>query len=241
MAEQVTPYSSGEEKKAQVRTMFNRIAGRYDLLNRILSLGIDIYWRNVAIRALKRYKPGRILDVACGTGDFSIAALKTGAKEIIGVDIADQMLEKGNAKMQRKGLQDRIRLEHGDSEALVFPDEHFDAVTVAFGVRNFGDLEKGLNEMRRVLKKGAPVFILEFSTPHVFPVKQLYQFYFSTILPALGRLISGDAKAYTYLYESVKAFPERAAFTDILKRCGYTQCRYKRLSFGICSLYMAEK
>ncbi len=241
MSEPVTPYKTSASKKEEVRTMFDNIAGRYDFLNRVLSLRIDVAWRNKAIRILKSYKPAHVLDVACGTGDFSIAALKSGASQVTGVDISEKMLEAGRVKLRDKQLNDRITLLSGDSEQLQFDTGTFDAATVAFGVRNFEQLDKGLEEMFRVLKPGSPVVILEFSKPRVFPVKQLYHFYFSTILPLIGRLVSGDARAYTYLFESVSAFPEGEAFLSHLRKAGFKNCQVKRLTFGICSLYSGEK
>jgi len=241
MPEPVTPYKTSASKKEEVRTMFDNIAGRYDLLNRVLSLRIDVAWRNRAIRLLKQYRPQHILDVACGTGDFSIAALKSGATRVTGVDISEKMLAAGRVKLEKKALDDRITLVSGDSEQLDFADNSFDAVTVAFGVRNFEHLDKGLAEICRVLKPGAPVVILEFSKPASFPVKQLYHFYFSTILPLIGRLVSGDARAYTYLFESVSAFPEGEDFLQHLRKAGFRACSSKRLTFGICSLYSGEK
>ena len=241
MPETVTPYKSEETKKEQVKTMFDRIAPRYDLLNRVLSFGVDIYWRNRAIRELRKYKPKQIIDVACGTGDFGIAALKLNPDKITGIDISVEMLEKGNDKIKKKKLEDRIELVAGDSENLQFETNTFDACTVAFGVRNFENLDKGLEEINRVLKPGSPIAVLEFSSPKIFPVKQLYHFYFSTILPFAGRLLSKDAKAYTYLYESVKAFPEGDVFVGHLQKAGFKNCYYKRLTFGICSLYIGEK
>lgn len=241
MPQQVTPYKSSASKKEEVRTMFDNIAGKYDFLNRVLSLRIDVAWRNKAVKMLKTYKPQHILDVACGTGDFSIAALKTGAAKVTGVDISEKMLEAGRKKMQAAKLSDRIELVTGDSEHLQFPDHTFDAATVAFGVRNFEDLDKGLREMNRVLKPGAPIVVLEFSKPRAFPVKQLYHFYFSTILPLIGRLISGDARAYTYLFESVSVFPEGDDFLKHMHNAGFKNCKAKRLTFGICSMYSGEK
>ncbi len=241
MPETVTPYESDTSKKEQVKSMFNNIAGRYDLLNRILSLGIDVQWRNRAISELKKYHPEKILDVACGTGDFTIASLKTGAKKITGVDISEQMLEEGRKKILKKKLNKTIELVFGDSEHLQFESNSFDACTVAFGVRNFEHLDNGLSEMYRVLKNKAPLIVLEFSRPKKFPVKQFYSFYFSTILPAIGRLVSGDSRAYTYLFESVSVFPEGDDFINHLKQAGFKNCTCRRLTFGICSLYIAEK
>lgn len=241
MPETVTPYKTKETKKEQVKTMFDRIAPRYDLLNRVLSFGIDVYWRNRAIRELKKYHPEQIIDVACGTGDFSLAALKLNPQKITGIDISVEMLEKGNKKIREKHLENKIEFMAGDSENLQFAANTFDACTVAFGVRNFENLDKGLKEIYRVLHPGAPISVLEFSSPKQFPVKQLYHFYFSTILPFAGRLLSKDAKAYTYLYESVKAFPEGDEFIGHLQKAGFKNCYCKRLTFGICSLYIGEK
>lgn len=241
MSEPVTPYHTKASKKEEVRNMFDNIAGRYDLLNRVLSLRIDVYWRNKAVAFLKPFKPAHILDVACGTGDFSIAALKTGAQKVTGVDISEKMLAAGRVKMKERGLDGKIALETGDSEQLQYATATFDAATVAFGVRNFEQLDKGLAEMQRVLKPGAPIVILEFSKPRVFPVKQLYHFYFSTILPLIGRLVSGDARAYTYLFESVSAFPDGNDFLDHMNKAGFTSCAAKRLTFGICSMYTGLK
>ena len=241
MSEPVTPYKTSASKKEEVRSMFDNIAGKYDFLNRILSLRIDVAWRNRAVRILKTYKPVHVLDVACGTGDFSIAALKSGAKQVTGVDISENMLASGRKKLAAKGLTDKIQLLTGDSEQLQFENDRFDAATVAFGVRNFEHLDKRLQEMYRVLKPGAPIVVLEFSKPKSFPVKQLYHVYFSTILPAIGRLISGDPRAYTYLFESVSAFPEGEQFLQHLRNAGFKSCKVNRLTFGICSLYSAEK
>jgi len=241
MPDTVTPYKTEETKKQQVQAMFDRIAPRYDLLNRVLSLGIDMQWRKKAIGELKKYKPKQIIDIACGTGDLSIAALKLYPVKVTGVDISQEMLEKGREKIRRKKLENKSELVEGDSERLQFGDRTFDACTVAFGVRNFEHLEKGLKEIHRVLSNGAPVAVLEFSSPKVFPVKQLYHFYFSTILPFAGRLLSNDAKAYTYLYRSVQAFPEGDTFLAHLQQAGFRNCYFKRLTFGICTLYIGEK
>lgn len=241
MHDQITPYQSDATKKEQVRNMFDNIAPKYDLLNRMLSLGIDQYWRRSALKKLRQYQPGHVLDVACGTGDFSIAALKYGVHEVTAVDLSAEMLSKGRDKVHSKGLESKIKMVQGDSEELAFPDDTFDAATVAFGVRNFEHLEAGLRDIRRVLKPGAPLLILEFSRPKVFPVKQLFQFYFRTICPLVGRLVSGDGKAYTYLYESVQAFPEREQMADILQQQGYRSVQWRTYTFGICALYIGEK
>ncbi|MEZ5198682.1 MAG: bifunctional demethylmenaquinone methyltransferase/2-methoxy-6-polyprenyl-1,4-benzoquinol methylase UbiE [Bacteroidales bacterium] len=228
-------------KKQQVRTMFNSIANSYDFLNHFLSAGVDYSWRKKAIRMLGKNKPETILDVATGTGDLAIEALKIKPEKIIGVDIAEDMLAVGRKKLKEKDPNEIITLEQGDSENLRFNEFTFDAVMVAFGVRNFENLEKGLSEMHRVLKKGGEVLILEFSKPAKFPVKQFYAFYFRFILPTLGRIISGDKSAYTYLPESVSAFPAGKAFTDVLDKVGFRQTECKPLTFGIATIYTGKK
>lgn len=238
----VTPYNAEESKKAQVERMFDKIAPRYDFLNRVLSLGIDVWWRKRALRYLKGRPAAELLDVATGTADVAImAARMLGSERIVGVDIANQMLELGREKIRQAGLDAVIRLETGDSEALHFSDASFDAVTVAFGVRNFENLEKGLSEMRRVLRPGGRLVILEFSRPRLFPIKQLYNGYFKYVLPLIGRLTSRDIRAYTYLFESVQAFPEGADFLTILSKTGYQNAQCERLTLGICSIYTAER
>jgi demethylmenaquinone methyltransferase / 2-methoxy-6-polyprenyl-1,4-benzoquinol methylase len=238
----VVPYKDKETgKKEQVAEMFNNISPKYDFLNHFLSLGIDILWRKKAVKILKKYKPNNLLDIATGTGDFAIEALKAGPKSIIGVDISEGMLNVGKQKLKDRGLDNVISLELGDSEDLRFEDESFDAVIVAFGVRNFENLTKGLAEIHRVLRKDGVLIVLEFSKPTVFPVKQLYQFYFRYILPTLGKLISKDNSAYTYLPESVNAFPNGKAFTDLLENLNYKNTQCKSLSLGISSIYIGEK
>lgn len=232
---------SDQRKKEQVAGMFDRIAGKYDFLNHFLSLGIDKTWRRKAVDTLKGIAPRTILDVATGTGDFAVAALKLNPEKITGIDISRGMLEIGKAKVKKLGLEDKIELLRGDSEALPFPAASFDAVTCAYGVRNFEDLAAGLKEMCRVLKPGGKVTILEFSKPSSFPVKQFYGFYFRYILPGLGKLVSRDKTAYTYLPESVAAFPEGSAFCAILEECGYHKAHARPLAFGITTLYTAEK
>jgi demethylmenaquinone methyltransferase/2-methoxy-6-polyprenyl-1,4-benzoquinol methylase len=229
-------------KKEQVEQMFDSISGRYDFLNRFLSLGIDKWWRKTTVRMISTYHPELILDVATGTADLALAAYKyTKAKEIIGIDLSEGMLSKGREKIDKKGLSHRIHLKKGDSESLPFADNMFDAVTVGFGVRNFEHLEQGLSEIYRVIKTGGVLAVLEFSKPTIFPIKQLYQLYFTVILPTWGRLISGNSKAYTYLPESVKAFPDGVLFLDILRDLGFKEGQQKKLTFGICSLYTAIK
>lgn len=242
MAQQVKPYNESESKKRQVSTMFNRIAPYYDFLNRLLSLGIDTIWRKKAIKQLDKAHAKVILDVATGTADLALEASKQLTTEkIVGLDISNEMLEVGREKIKRKGLSELITLQEGDSENLPFSDNTFDAITVAFGVRNFENLEKGLKEMYRVMKPGGKVVILEFSRPRIFPFKQLYNFYFRNILPAIGKLTSKDPKAYRYLYESVQAFPDGDAFLSILENLGYKSNRCIPLTLGVCSIYTATK
>ncbi|GAB5539270.1 MAG: bifunctional demethylmenaquinone methyltransferase/2-methoxy-6-polyprenyl-1,4-benzoquinol methylase UbiE [Salibacteraceae bacterium] len=240
-AESVKPYNEGAAKKAQVAEMFNNISGRYDLLNHILSLNIDKLWRRKAVRLLAPYKPKHILDVATGTGDFAVELMRLQPEHIRGIDISSGMLEVGKTKMIRRNLEDKITLELGDAEAIDAETDTFEAVTVAFGVRNFENLKLGLQEINRVLKPGFPLAVLEFSKPRSFPWKQLYNFYFSTILPLIGKTVSKDARAYTYLPESVKAFPEGSEFMDFLSNAGFKNIREYRLTFGIATIYIADK
>lgn len=238
----VTPYKDSEQqKKQQVEQMFDNIAPRYDFLNHFLSLGIDKLWRRKAIRILSNYKSDDLLDVATGTGDFAIAASRLNPKKITGFDISEQMLAVGRTKVKRLGLDGMIEFRKGDSEAMPFQNEQFDAITVAFGVRNFENLEIGLTEFYRVLKSDGVVVILEFSKPKYFPMKQLYLFYFFKILPFIGRMVSKDSSAYSYLPESVIAFPDDQKFLSILEKIGFSRtCQY-RLTFGIATIYIAQK
>jgi demethylmenaquinone methyltransferase / 2-methoxy-6-polyprenyl-1,4-benzoquinol methylase len=239
---QVTPYKeSSQQKKQQVEQMFDNIAPRYDFLNHFLSLGIDKIWRRKAIRILSKFQTGLLLDVATGTGDFAIAASKLNPLKIVGFDISEQMLTVGKMKVERLGLGNVIEFVKGDSEAMPFPDQEFDAITVAFGVRNFENLEKGLCEFYRVLKQNGVAVILEFSKPKNFPFKQFYFFYFFTILPFVGRLVSKDRSAYSYLPESVMVFPDDQSFLTILRNCGFSRSSQKRLTFGIATIYIAQK
>lgn len=238
----VVPYhDSVATKKEQVATMFNNISNRYDLLNRLLSFGIDIWWRKRAIGQLRKSKPRIILDIATGTGDLAFEALSLNPEKIIGIDISEGMLEMGRKKVQKRGLEHMIQLQLGDSEKLRFPDASFDAVMVSFGVRNFENLERGLEEIFRVLKPGGQVMILEFSKPKNQLIKILYGFYNQTLLPWLGRMVSGDSSAYTYLPESVAAFPEGDAFVNILTSTGFQSSKALPLTFGISSVYTAFK
>lgn len=238
----VVPYKDKDtKKKEQVAEMFNNISGKYDFLNHFLSLGIDILWRKKAVRILKKYQPKTILDIATGTGDFAIEALAVNPTSIIGVDISEGMLNVGKEKLKSRKLDHIISLELGDSENLRFEDNAFDAVIVAFGVRNFENIPKGLSEIHRVLKKDGVLIVLEFSKPTLFPFKQLYQFYFRYILPTIGKLISKDNSAYTYLPESVDAFPNGKAFTDLLDSLNYKNTKCTSLTLGISSIYIGEK
>jgi demethylmenaquinone methyltransferase/2-methoxy-6-polyprenyl-1,4-benzoquinol methylase len=238
----VVPYKNDEAtKKVQVARMFDSISGNYDFLNHFLSLGIDIRWRKKAIRQLVDLKPKMILDVATGTGDFAIEALRLNPEKVIGVDISEGMLQIGRQKMIDKGHNKKIELMSGDSENLPFEENKFDAVIVAFGVRNFENLEQGLAEMLRVIRPGGRVVVLEFSKPRQFPMKQFYSFYFRYILPKVGRFFSHDASAYTYLPESVQAFPDGDDFLKILTKLGYKNATCRPLTFGISSLYIASK
>jgi len=239
---EIKPYSNSTKgKKDQVAEMFDNIAPRYDFLNHFLSFGIDKVWRRKAIRLLMKHSPSTILDVATGTGDFAIESLKTGAQKVIGVDISEEMLVVGRAKIKALGVDHRIILQKGDSEELEFSDNLFDAVTIAFGVRNFENLSKGIKELYRVLKPGAIVCILEFSKPKNFPVKQLYGFYSFYILPFFGRLFSNDKSAYRYLPESVEQFPDGEEFLKVLNQCGFTQTREYRQTFGVATIYTGIK
>jgi demethylmenaquinone methyltransferase/2-methoxy-6-polyprenyl-1,4-benzoquinol methylase len=234
--------ASNLSKKAQVAEMFNNIAGRYDFLNHFLSMGIDKGWRKKAIAEVGKIKPKTILDVASGTGDMAIAAATTlNPQQVTGIDIADQMLEVGRKKIAERNLTGVISMQTGDSELMPFGDGTYDAVMCAYGVRNFEHLEKGLAEMFRVIRPGGKVVILEFSHPSRFPVKQLYKFYFKYILPTLGKMVSKHSTAYTYLPESVMAFPEGKRFCEILQQCGFKEAKARPLTFGITTLYTAMK
>ncbi len=238
----VVPYKDqAGSKKEQVAAMFNSISKRYDFLNHFLSLGIDILWRKKAIRQLRDIDPKLILDVATGTGDLAIEALSLNPDKVIGVDISQGMLDMGQKKLEKMGLTDKIELRMGDSEELLFDDNKFDATVVAFGVRNFQNLEKGLADMHRVIREGGKLVVLEFSQPTRFPMKQLYGFYFKAILPLIGKFVSKDNAAYTYLPESVAEFPYGEKFTEILKKVGFKETQCIPLTFGISSIYVGKK
>lgn len=238
----VIPYKEkNASKKAQVAQMFDSISHRYDFLNHFLSLGIDKLWRKKAVSILRPFKPAQILDVATGTGDFAIQAMSLSPVQVTGIDISEGMLEIGRKKIEARGLSQQVELKQGDSENIPFEGNKFDAVTVAFGVRNFENLEKGLSEIYRVLKPQGHLVVLEFSKPKVFPFKQLYNFYFKTILPFIGRWVSKDKAAYTYLPESVEAFPDGNDFASILQNVGFKEITCKPLTFGVSTIYTGRK
>ena len=237
------PIGQVEGKREQVEAMFDTIAPRYDLLNRVLSFGIDRWWRRRAVSFLgaRLTAPApRLLDVATGTADVALAALRLHPREVIGVDLSAGMLALGREKVSQRGHGDRIRLLQSDSADLPFEDDAFDGALVAFGVRNFEDLHAGLSEIRRVLRPSAPLVVLEFSHPQAFPIKQLYNLYAQHVLPRVGRFLSGDSEAYTYLPESVAAFPHGEAFLDELRATGFTDPIARPLTFGIASLYCGK-
>jgi demethylmenaquinone methyltransferase/2-methoxy-6-polyprenyl-1,4-benzoquinol methylase len=239
---EVKPYGSKDRtKKEEVAEMFNNISGRYDFLNHFLSLGIDKLWRKKAVRELTQIQPKRILDIATGTGDFALELLKLKPEQIIGLDISSGMLDVGREKMKKRKVNHVIEMVLGDSENIPYEEGHFDAITVAFGVRNFENLEKGLSEMFRVLRPGGKAVILEFSKPKRFPVKQVFGFYSKYIIPFLGKRISKDEKAYAYLPESVAAFPEGNDFLEILTKTGYQQVKAMTVSGGIATIYTGTK
>lgn len=238
----IKPYKDKQgSKKQQVAEMFDNISAKYDLLNHVLSLGIDRRWRKKILKLAAASKPKYILDVATGTGDLAIELAALNPVKITGVDISEGMLSYGYKKVRDKNLSHLIELRKGDCESLDFPDDSFDLVTVAFGVRNFEHLQKGLSEMLRVTKSGGKIFILEFSQPDVFPFAQIYKFYFKQILPAIGRWVSKDPNAYNYLPASVEAFPYGQKFISILNTLNYRNIKSHKLTFGIATIYEAEK
>lgn len=238
----VPDQTNTESKKVQVEDMFNQIAPKYDLLNHALSLNIDKLWRRKVVKLLSKEKASTVLDVATGTCDLAIAiARKANPSAITGVDLSEEMLNVGKQKVKKLGFANQIKLQKADAENLPFADNSFDAITVAFGVRNFENLEAGLKEMYRVMKPNGTCIILEFTMPIRFPIKQLYNFYFRYILPLIGRMVSNHKSAYTYLPESVKAFPQRQKFTQIMEQCGYNNTEFKILSFGIAAIYIGKK
>lgn len=244
MGTRITPYVSTEQenKASQVERMFDGIAHRYDFLNHFFSLGIDVLWRKRCVRLLRQESPKRMLDVATGTADFAIEAVRMGLDvHVTGVDISAGMLDVGRTKIAARGWNDRIELIQGDSVALPFEADAFDAFTVAFGVRNFEDLQGGLKDMLRVLKPGGLGLVLEFSKPRRFPIKQVFGLYFKHIMPTVGKWVSKDPAAYTYLPESVDAFPEGNDFLDQMTLAGYTDVKAQRLTGGIATIYTGRK
>lgn len=239
----VTPYPKASgPKREQVETMFNHIAPTYDRLNHTLSLGIDRRWRSKAVDALKPFAPSTILDIATGTGDFAIlTARRIDPDRIIGVDISEGMMEIAQEKVKKEGLDNVIYFMKDDCTALSFDDNNFDAVTVAYGARNFEDLEAGLREMHRVLKPGGHLMLVELTTPPSFPMKQLFGFYAHTVMPLVGRLVSHDDSAYTYLPLSMEAFPQAEVLVPLLKHCGFSEVKFKRFTFGLSTMYLATK
>ncbi len=239
----VKPYENRiTGKKFQVEEMFDSIAHRYDFLNHFLSLGIDYRWRNKTVKSLRKFAPKVMLDVACGTGDLALELYRQLTPEqIIGIDLSAKMLHIGRKKIESKNLSASISFQQGDAELLPFANNTFDAVCVGFGVRNFENLEKGVAEMYRVIKNNGQLRVLEFSKPRKGLFQWIFKLYFKRILPALGRMVSGDASAYTYLPKSVEAFPEREKFEKMLMEAGFKNCQWKELTFGTCCLYMAEK
>ncbi|MBQ3700879.1 MAG: bifunctional demethylmenaquinone methyltransferase/2-methoxy-6-polyprenyl-1,4-benzoquinol methylase UbiE [Prevotella sp.] len=239
--ETIKPYHEGG-KAQQVEQMFDNIAPTYDTLNHRLSWDIDRYWRRKAIKQLQPYKPQTLLDVATGTGDFAIQACQT-LKDvsITGIDISQGMMDVGRKKVQQLGMADRISFQREDCTSLSYPADTFDAVTAAFGIRNFADLDKGLSEMCRVLKKNGHLCIIELTTPVAFPMKQLFRIYSHSVLPVFGRLISKDTSAYSYLTKTIEAFPQGERMKEILHKAGFTESSFQRLTFGICTMYFATK
>lgn len=240
--EAIKPYNERAEKGQQVEQMFDNIAPTYDKLNHRLSWDIDKSWRKKAIKYLEPYRPQTILDIATGTGDFAILSAEIlHPKKLIGADISEGMMDIGRKKVYDKGLQEIISFEKEDCLALSYPDASFDAITAAFGIRNFANLDKGLQEMCRVLKSGGHLSILELTTPVSFPMRQLFHIYSHSVLPVYGRLISKDTNAYSYLIKTIEAFPQGERMTEILHDAGFRKATFKRLTFGICTMYMATK
>lgn len=231
-----------QEKRVAVESMFDSIAWRYDFLNHFLSFGIDNLWRKKAIKIIgKTHKPSLILDIATGTGDLAIASMKLNPVKVTGIDISEKMLEIGREKIKKNGLSDKIEIKRGDSENTVFDDNSFDVVMVAFGIRNFNDPLKGLLEMRRVIRPGGLIMVLEFSKPVTFPFRSIYNFYFTNVLPFFGRLFSRDKKAYRYLPDSVMKFPDNEAFIQLLNNAGFINATQKKLTGGVASIYTCLK
>ena len=239
--EKVKPYGQEGKKVEQVERMFDHIAPAYDRLNHLMSLGIDRSWRRTALKWLRPHRPQQMMDVATGTGDFALLACRMlRPQSLVGTDISEGMMQVARRKAREAGLDERISFRREDCEALTFADASFDAVTVAFGIRNFEHLDRGLREMCRVLRPGGHLVILELSTPDRFPMKQLYRIY-SRLIPLMGRLVSHDRSAYTYLPQSIRAFPQGEVMSESIRRAGFSDVRFRRLTFGACTLYMATK
>ncbi|MBO4850758.1 MAG: bifunctional demethylmenaquinone methyltransferase/2-methoxy-6-polyprenyl-1,4-benzoquinol methylase UbiE [Prevotella sp.] len=240
--EEIKPYDSPSAKGEQVEHMFDAIASRYDMLNHWMSLDIDKRWRRVAIRQLAPYRPQEILDIATGTGDFAIQTAKMlSPRHLIGADISEGMMAIGREKVSREGLSDVISFDKEDCLSLSYPDSRFDAVTAAFGIRNFADLDRGLREMCRVLRPGGHLSIVELTHPVSFPMKQLFRVYSHTVLPLWGRLVSKDERAYRYLTATIEAFPQGEEMTGILTKAGFREASFRRMTFGVCTMYFATK
>lgn len=240
--ERITPYGNGQEKSRQVETMFDNIAHSYDLLNHRLSFGIDYLWRKTAVRQLVPYKPETILDIATGTGDFAImAAKRLRPRKVVGVDISEGMMRIGAWKVKAAGLDSVISFKKEDCEHMSYADGSFDAITTAFGIRNFQNLDACLKEMCRVLRKGGQLSILELSRPVRFPMKQLFGIYSHSILPLYGKIVSKDDEAYKYLISTIEAFPQGEEMVEIFKKAGFSEAKFKRLTFGVCTCYFAIK
>ena len=242
LQETIKPYNQDATKTQQVEAMFDNIASTYDTLNHRLSWNIDRYWRKKAIKRLAAHAPKKILDIATGTGDFAIQACQQLPEvQITAVDISEGMMQVGRQKVKKKGLQQHIQFEREDCTALSYPDNTFDAITTAFGIRNFASLDKGLEEMCRVLRPGGQLCILELTQPMSFPMRQLFHIYSHTVLPLYGRLISKDTEAYSYLTKTIEAFPQGERMMDILRQAGFREAAFQRLTLGICTLYFATK
>lgn len=238
----VKPYNSADKsKKEEVAEMFDNISGSYDFLNRSLSMGVDISWRKKTVKQVKATGANHVLDIATGTGDLAIMMVKRGIGAVTGADLSAGMLKVGEKKVKEQGLESQIKLIQADSEQLPFADETFDAATIAFGIRNFENPVKGMTEIRRTLKPGSTLFILEFSKPTRFPFKQFFGFYFRFVLPVWGKMISKDSSAYSYLPESINAFPHGRAFLDLMEQAGFKNAKQQKLAFGVASLYSATK
>lgn len=240
--ESIKPYNKEGKKSELVEEMFDNIAPAYDKLNHTLSMGIDRCWRKKAIRTLRPFHPKRMMDVATGTGDFAILACRELQPDsLTGIDISEGMMNVGREKVKQAHLSDKITFVREDCTALSFADGSFDAVTVAFGIRNFEGLDKGLSEMCRVLTPGGHLVILELSTPDRFPMKQLFGIYSKVVIPLIGKCISKDNSAYTYLPQSIRAFPQGEVMQEVIRKAGFSEVRFKRLTFGTCTLYTATK